>query len=167
MGPFRGVSQSMNGIKQNDKARWSSQGPIGYSSFLHPLDLKETHVGVVPDGRIHITTVKRRNNVKLRDILFTWLNWNKLDKNKYWTYFSPNLKGKYSASHTWIINRCINTEKNGWIPHNTQTLNCIIPILYFIIWKKVDQISNNSLIMTKAPPPTKQPIYSISTIQNF
>lgn len=45
-------------------------GFSGYSSFLHPLDLKETHVGVVPDGRIHITTVKRRNNVKLRNIFY-------------------------------------------------------------------------------------------------
>ncbi len=78
MGTSRGVSQSMNGIKQNDKARWSSQGPIGYSSFLHPLDLKETHVGVVPDGRIHITTVKKRNDVKLRDIFYLpgWIETN-------------------------------------------------------------------------------------------
>lgn len=29
-----------------------------YGSLLHPLDLKETHVGVVPDRRIHVTAVR-------------------------------------------------------------------------------------------------------------
>lgn len=70
MGTSRGVSQSrtcrlFSGEVERVKAKWQgkmksagSQWPTGYSSFLHPLDLKETHVGVVPDRWIHITTVR-------------------------------------------------------------------------------------------------------------
>lgn len=90
LGTSRGVSQSMmcrlfSGEVERVKAKWQgkmksagSHWPTGYSSFLHPLDLKETHVGVIPDGRIHITTVKRQNNAELTNIFYlsSWIELN-------------------------------------------------------------------------------------------
>lgn len=49
--------EKWNTLKQNYILDEAGGFPVWL--LLHPLNLKETHIGVIPDGWIHVTALKK------------------------------------------------------------------------------------------------------------